>query len=277
LDVTRGGMVMALNALHLGAREKMAALAGMVGDSAGRTFYGASREERAAALRTMSFVPERGAFCDCVLDGQPSACISEPTNLVMLEHAGLPADRAADVLRRVFLQPDGPVVRMSPYFHRNFGRVLAHAGHARFAFDTMVERLAPSLEAGASTIWERYELFHLKAGQAEPCLSSASHAWGAMLPSFLVEEVLGLRGEDFGGRNFAVSPLVRDFPTASIGFPTAAGPASFMWQTGASSVQLSYAIPPGVSVRLANQGKALTGAGALELPAGFDGKPRRRV
>lgn len=265
-DVSRGGTVTALNALYLGARARMAALAEMAGDPEGAGFYGEGHDGRAAALRLLSFVPDRGAFCDSVVEGQQSSSISEPTNLVMLEHAGLPADQASGVLCRVFLQPDGPVVRMSPYFHRNFGHVLARAGHARFAFDTMIGRLAPACKAGASTIWERYELFHRKAGDAQAYLSSASHAWGAMLPSFLVEEVLGLRCEDFAGREFSVAPLFRDFPEASIGWPTAEGLASFRWRSGPSAIHLTYSIPRGVSVRLDDHHRLTGEKGTLNLP-----------
>ena len=266
LDVSRGGMVTPLNALYLGACTAMAALAEMAGDAEGVKFYSLGRDARAAALRQMSFVPERGAFCDCNVDGRRSASISEPTNLVMLEHARLPAEQAASLLRRVFLHPDGPVVRMSPYFHRNFGQALARAGHARFAFDTMVARMCPSLETGASTIWERYALFHQKTPGAESFVGSASHAWGAMLPSFLVEEVLGLRGEDFDGRCFSVAPLVDDFPEAEIGFPTAAGPAVMKWTRKASSTVLSHSIPQGVRVHLGRERLPLEGSGSLVLP-----------
>jgi alpha-L-rhamnosidase len=266
LDVSRGGMVTALNALYHGARSRMAGLAEMLGDSEGSAFYQVGESERAAALRAQSFLSERGAFCDCVVDGQPSNSVSEPTNLVMLEHAVLPSDEAEKVLRRVFLEPDGRVVRMSPYFHRNFGRVLARAGRARFAFDTMVARLAPSLEAGASTIWERYELFHRKEGSAEAFLSSASHAWGAMLPSFLVEEVLRLRCDDFDGTSFSINPLLEDFAEASIGFPTAFGPASIQWKTGPTAVHLAYDLPENIRVLLMPEGRDLAGCGEMELP-----------
>lgn len=268
-DVSRGGMVTPLNALYLGARARMAALAEMAGDAEGTRFFRENHDRRAAALSLRSFLPDRGAFCDCVVASKQSSIVSEPTNLLMLEHADLPADQAMRVLRRVFLHPDGPVIRMSPYFHRNFGRVLARLGHARFAFDTMVGRLRPSLETKSSTIWERYELFHRQAADAEAFLSSASHAWGAMLPSFLVEEVLGLRCEDFDGRRFAVAPLVKDFPEASTGFPTASGLASVTWRIEASSVVLAYSLPPGVSVRTASHPQPLTGAGSLTFPKNF--------
>jgi hypothetical protein len=268
-DVSRGGMVTALNALHLGARSRMAGLAQMLGDNEGSAFYKEGESERATALRALSFLPERGAFCDCVVDGQPSGSVSEPTNLVMLEHARLPSDDAKKVLQRVFLEPDGRVIRMSPYFHRNFGRVLARAGHARFAFDTMVERLAPSLEVGASTIWERYELFHRKEGNTEAFLSSASHAWGAMLPSFLVEEVLRLRCDDKQGIHFSIQPLTREFPEVSLGFPTAAGLASVKWKTGSSSASLAFNLPPGITLKVYEDRSPLTGSGSVELPIMF--------
>lgn len=266
-DVSRGGTVTPLNALYLGARARMAELAATVGDVEGAAFYSEDRSRRAAALRQLSFVPERGAFCDCIVDGQPSTSISEPTNLLMLEYADLPAGEAPGVLRRVFLEPDGPVLRMSPLFHRNFGRVLARAGHARFAFDTMVERLAPSLAAGASTIWEHYDLFHRRAADAEAYIASASHAWGAMLPSFLVEEVLGLRCDDLVGEKFTVSPLFRDFPEASVGFTTPAGCAAFTWRTAPDGVRLSYNIPGKIAVRIGRGPQLVGGTGVLEVPA----------
>lgn len=266
LDVSRGGMVTALNALYLEARARMAGLAERLGDGEGSAFYKENGPERAAALRNLSFLPERGAFCDCVVDGQASGSVSEPTNLVMLEHAGLASDDAEKVLQRVFLEPDGRVVRMSPYFHRNFGRVLARAGRARFAFDTMVERLAPSLDTGASTIWERYELFHRNEGVKEPFLSSASHAWGAMLPSFLVEEVLCLRCNDFEGTSFSINPLLKDFPEVVVGFPTANGLASAQWKTGPSTALFSYQLPPGIKVFWIAGDRLLSGAGELEMP-----------
>jgi len=266
LDVTRGGIVTALNALYLGARKCMAHCAERLGDAEGRHFYSGGQEERQARLRALTWDAGCGAFVDCVLDGRRSMVISEPTNLLMLAYSGVGADSSRSVLDCVFLRPCAPVVRMSPFFHQLFGRVLAGAGQARFAFDTMVSRLAPSLETGATTIWERYKLFHSPPGQRESYISSASHAWGAMLPSFFVEEVLGLRCEDLSGLQFSIRPLAGEFPEASIDFPTAAGLATISWKVGPESFQLSYEIPQGSKVYLGNYPEGLRGAGSLVLP-----------
>lgn len=266
LDVSRGGIVTSLNALYLGARECMAHCADRRGDAEGRNFYSAAHEERQARLRELTWDGGTGAFADCVVDGRRSTVISEPTNLVMLAHAGVCVDLSCSVLEDVFLLPSGPVVRMSPFFHQLFGRVLAGAGRARFAFDTMVARLAPSLDLGATTVWERYKLFHSGPGQRESFISSASHAWGAMLPSFLIEEVLGLRCEDLSGRHFSINPLTGEFPEASIGFPTASGLAIISWQAGPNSFRLSHAIPQGSEVSIGNDPDVLRGDGGLVLP-----------
>ncbi len=269
LDVSRRGMVTPLNALYLGARRCMAACALRVGDDEGALRYHSGLTVLQERLRDAAWDSNRRAFVDCVVHDRQSSVVSEPTNLLMLAHANLPDVTYREVLESVFLSPKHPVVHMSPFFHQTFGRVLARAGQTRFAFDTLVARLTPSWDSGATTIWERNELFYRPVGSPEAFIGSASHAWGAMLPSFLIEEVLGLRGGNTGSDSYSIAPDWDEFPRAAVGFWTDSGMALIAWQTTKDGTRLNYAVPPNAIVHLRELSRRLVGNGTLEFAASF--------
>lgn len=245
LDVARRGVVTGLNALYIGARKAMATLAAEKGDAAAGEQFLAGNGGRVHALSRASFDEVRGAFVDCVVRGGRSETVSEATNLLVLEHLGADWGGPANVIQDVFLQPRGPVVKMSPFFFLSFGRVLAAAGRTREAYDILLERQRPALESGAQTTWERCSLFHEKK-DGQRYVGSASHAWGATMPVFLIESVLRAEPVDFTRRSFVVDPDLSVVSEGEVSFATAGGIAVVRW----NGARVEWEVPDGVCLRL---------------------------
>lgn len=207
LDVGRGGIVTALNLQYLEGLQAMAEMAAWMNEGDTQQLFIAKFARLKAAVETWLWSWEEGAYVDCMVDGILSGTISEPTNALALLYLHTPDDeRVPRIFQRVFSsQTEAPVVGGSPYFMLVIGRSLSRIGQTRRALELIMGRYGAMLEAGSTTTWERWTVFHQQA-DGSITYSSASHAWGASPIVFVFEGIFGLRPLAPGFRRFELNP-----------------------------------------------------------------------
>ncbi|MDF2921868.1 MAG: hypothetical protein K0R57_782 [Paenibacillaceae bacterium] len=255
LDVNRGGIVTALNLQYLEGLLTMAEFAARMNENDAQQLFAAKSARLKAAVAAWLWSGEEGAYADCLVDGALSGIVSEPTNALALLHLHDPDDeRVPRIFRRVFSGRTGaPVVGGSPYFMLVIGRALSRIGRTGRALELIMSRYGAMLDAGSTTTWERWSVFHRQA-DGTISYSSASHAWGASPIVFVFEGIFGLRPLAPGFRSFELAPAPCGLEQLSAALPTPHGEIRMALQrAGTGRYALELAIPEGCWGRLYGQ------------------------
>ena len=193
MDVENAGIVTPLNLMYLEALSLAARMAEHLGDSSAQAHYSILSRRIPKALFRTCWDARRNAFVDRVVAGNLSRVVSEPTNTLALLHLPLSAADARGIISAVFERTSGEgIVRGSPNFVLETGRALHKYGRTLLALELFRQRYGRIIEAGATSTWERWDLF-VRSDQQPPYCTSASHGWGASINTFLAESVLGVR------------------------------------------------------------------------------------
>ncbi|MDF2921859.1 MAG: hypothetical protein K0R57_773 [Paenibacillaceae bacterium] len=258
LDVERGGIVTALNLQYLEGLQTIGEFAAWMKESEAEQLFSAKCAKLKAAVETWLWSGEEGAYADCLVGGALSGTISEPANALALLHLHAPEDgRAARIFHRVFSgQTGAPVVRGSPYFMLVIGRALSRTGRTRRALELIRNRYGAMLDVGATTTWERWNVFHQET-DGTVAYSSASHAWGASPILFVFEGIFGLQPLAPGFQHFELAPAPCGLTDIAASLPTLYGEIRMaLKQTEAGRYVLELHVPEGCTGHLYGQSLA---------------------
>lgn len=266
LDVDRGGIVTALNLQYLEALRFAAGSAPKMGDHEAEIFLRDKAARLAKSIEDLLWDSRRGAYVDCLVKGVLSVTISEPTNSLALLHLHEPGEeRSAAILQSVFAvgssggaSSSSRPVAASPYFMPVVCRALLKVNAADTALRLIRQRYGAMVDAGSTTTWERWELFHPPGPNEKVTFSSASHAWGAAPLIFFMEGVLGVRPVEPGFRRFQLQPCLGELPWASGSIVTPAGTIRIELAREDRGIAVRLSIPTGCAAVL----------GGLELGGG---------
>jgi hypothetical protein len=206
LDVQRQGIVTTLNLQYLEAIRCMIAYAGHMRDEEAERVYGGKLERLATSIATELWDERKFAYPDCKVKGVFSETISEPTNALALLHLHTPDSERAELLCRHVFAPEAEanVVKGSPFFMLTVFRALIRHGRARRALEMTLHRYGAMIEAGATTVWEKWKLFYRLDGKLH--YGSASHGWGAAPIVLAVEGIFGVEALEEGFASFQLQP-----------------------------------------------------------------------
>jgi hypothetical protein len=206
LDIQREGMVTTLNLQYLEALGCMAAYAGQMQDEEARRVYGEKRELLAESIARELWDERKHAYPDCKVKGVFSKTISEPSNALALLHLHMPGSERAELIGRHVFAPEAEalVVKGSPFFMLTVFRALIRHGRARRALEMTLNRYGPMVEAGATTVWEKWMLYYHQDGKLH--YGSASHGWGAAPIVLAVEGIFGVEPLEEGLGSIRMHP-----------------------------------------------------------------------
>ncbi|MEF3302904.1 family 78 glycoside hydrolase catalytic domain [Paenibacillus sp. GYB003] len=246
-DVTRGGIVCALNLQYLEALRVAVRFARQVNDAEAADVFGRLADRLAEGIERLLWNEQAGAYADCVVNGAMSGRVSEITNCLALLHLHDPGEQRAErIVRSVFVREESghPVLKASPYFMLYVYRALEKHGRAELVLDMIRDRYGAMAKAGATTTWENWSLFY-KTAQGEVRYQSASHAWAAMPIVFMAEQILGLTPSAPGFKQVRVSPRLYGMDYAEGTVSTPAGKYRIGVRRRGDRIGLELDVPEG--------------------------------
>ncbi|MFD0669958.1 family 78 glycoside hydrolase catalytic domain [Cohnella sp. GCM10027633] len=247
LDDQRGGIVAPLNLQYLEALQSACSYAELAGDPEAMRLYSDKALRLGSAIRSQLWDEEKGAYVDSKVDGHLSATVSEPTNALALLHLHEADDERAREIYRTVFSPDTNVrtVAGSPYFMLTTCRALRKVGAVPRALEMIRSRYGAMLDAGSTTTWEKWTLFHQEE-DGRVAFSSASHAWGAAPIAFAFEGLFGLRPLEPGFRRFSLDPALGAIANVRAALPTDCGELRLeLRQVGEREWELEADVPKG--------------------------------
>lgn len=246
LDVDRGGVVTALNLQYLEAMKKTTAYAKQVNDAEAAEYFHHQCSRLADAIRGMLWNASVGAYSDCLVNGELSAAVSEPTNALALLHLHREEEeRGRAIAERVFGETCSiDPIKGSPYFMPVICRALMKFGMTRRALELIRGRYGTMIQSGATTVWEAWVLFHTdSAGKIR--FNSASHAWGSMPLVFFLEAVAGIEPLSEQFRTFRFKPNLGDLTFVRAAIPTPGGELAAEIRSEGDRYEVNLRIPNG--------------------------------
>ncbi|SFS57030.1 family 78 glycoside hydrolase catalytic domain [Paenibacillus sp. BC26] len=208
-DVERGGIVTSLNLLYLEAMQSAAIYAEQLRDTEAETHYKTACSRLADRIRHDLWNPAIGAYADCRVAGALSDFYSESCNalgLVLLHEAE--DERSAAIYSAVFApEADAQAIKASPFFMMVVFRALLKLHREERLLELVRERYGKMIDAGATSVWEWWELFYENESGAI-AFSSASHAWGSMPVYAFIHVILGIRPLKAANGLVRIKPLL---------------------------------------------------------------------
>lgn len=202
------GVGAALNGIYALALECGAKMAEEIGEAEVARDY----RERLARLRDVFsrtfWDKARGCFADARRDGCLSQVISEHTNALALWAGFASEGQAACVVENVFRRPLAGVVEAQPFFTAFVMQALDAAGEFDLAMEILRERWGGRMvDTGYETALEEWScLGSPRSGEFEGFLRSQSHVWSAAPVHFLIDNLIGLKILEPGGKRIALEP-----------------------------------------------------------------------
>jgi len=257
-DVERGGIVTSLNLLYLEALRRAAGYAERVMDREAQTYYAQAGDRLADGIERVLWMPEVGAYAECLVDGVLSAAYSESANalaLAILHDAG--HERSERIYAAVFAPEAtaaGRAIQASPFFMVVVYWALARLGREERMLELVRQRYGPMVEAGATTVWEWWGLFYPDPLSGDVHYSSACHAWASMPVYMFLQTIVGIRSLAPGHREVALAPrLLGGLDWAEGAVPTAGGMLAVRAERSSGTgppavIRLCMTVPAGVTV-----------------------------
>ncbi|NIK67042.1 family 78 glycoside hydrolase catalytic domain [Paenibacillus sp. BK720] len=251
-DVERGGIVTSLNLLYLEAMQNAAKYAKLVDDREAEAYYRKAAGSLANSIRQYLWLPDSGAYTECLVNGEASRFYSESANalaLLVLHEAG--DERSETIYRSVFApEADGISIKASPFFMTVVYRALMKLMREDRMLELVRERYGRMIDAGAASVWEWWDLFYGNEHKEDISFSSACHAWGSMPVYMFLHSILGIQPSEANKRVVIIQPkLPKDLMWAAGSIPTTFGPLAVRVErllTALDTGCLEITVPQGV-------------------------------
>lgn len=247
LDDQRGGIITPLNLQYLEALQTACEFARQLNDPDAEEVYVEKIRKLKLAIPVLLWDDRKGAYADCRTEGGLSGTVSEPTNALAILHLHQENDEKAIAIYRNVFTPEARrnVAAGSPYFILVVSRALIKLGRTQRALELIRERYGAMLDAGSSTTWEGWTLFH-RHNDGQIYFTSASHAWGASPIVFVFEGIFGMQALEPGFRRFSLNPDPCGIEDIHADLPVESGEIKMkLRRTTPLQWKLELEIPPG--------------------------------
>ncbi|KRE57995.1 family 78 glycoside hydrolase catalytic domain [Paenibacillus sp. Soil750] len=247
LDDQRGGIITSLNLQYVEALQAACTYAELEGDSEALHYYAEKAQQIKSGLQQYLWDEEKGAYVDCKVSDRLSEVVSEQTNALALLHLHEASDERAQIVYRAVFGEDkkGQVVAGSPYFMLVICRALQKVGAVTRALELIMNRYGAMLDAGSTTTWEKWTLFH-NDNEGTVFFFSASHAWGTAPIAFVFEGIFGIQSLEPGFKRISLSPAYGAVSHIHAKLPTVYGELELhLRQISTSEWELEVDVPEG--------------------------------
>ncbi|MFW5803540.1 MAG: family 78 glycoside hydrolase catalytic domain [Verrucomicrobiota bacterium] len=243
-DVDRRGMCAPYNAIFAGACDAAAKIARTKGDSWSEKQYEAAAAGVRRAFDSTFITPDSGLVVDCVAEGRQSAKVSEHANAAAIAFDCVPEETAAEIIEKLFENPDGSVTEAQPFFMVVVLAALRRAGRRDLALTMIRDRWGRMLDRGQASCSEEWTVNgSWRSGKWSGFMRTLSHAWSACPAEFLIKDLAGIEIVEPGCTAVEVHPYQAPFPY-SVVYPTPRGDLRIEWDGKTAAVDA----PEGVRV-----------------------------
>ena len=132
----------------------------------------------------------------------------------------------------------GKILGASPFFYAYVLEALVAAGRRQEAVDLIRDKWGAMLDAGATTLWEHWEVTH----------ESRCHAWSSSPLYHLSQQVLGVTPMKAGWKQVRIAPLPGEMEHARGEVPTPLGVIHVEWEkAGEDQLVVRIDLPEGIA------------------------------
>lgn len=235
-DLERRGEVTSLNCFYHQALRIAAVLASVAGADDEAEEYHHTANRLKVAINKLMYVPRRGLYAECRIDGKLVEKFSRQTNILAALFEITDQYQKAGILRQL---TNGTLPELgTPYFASYFLEALYSAERHTEALDYIRRRWGRMIEAGATTLWEDFDA----DTQGALCHGSA------VCPTRdLIAEFVGIKPVP-GVHRFAVTPHPADLKWARATVETKTGLLAVDWRMSRNRLDIEVEVPQGLKV-----------------------------
>lgn len=233
-DLQRKGEVTSLNCLYYQALRVASALASISGKPEEAQDYVDAANRVKAAINKYVYVPKRGLYAECRIDGVLVEKFSRQTNTLaaLFDVAG--QYQKLGIFRQI---GNGGLPELAtPYFASFYLEALYSADHHEQALDYMRRKWGAMVRDGATTLWEDF------SSEGSVCHGSA------VAPARdLIAEFVGIKPVP-GTHRFSVTPHPGDLKWARGSVNTKSGRLTVDWRILRNRLDIAVEVPDGLKV-----------------------------
>jgi len=235
-DLERRGEVTSLNCFYHQALRIAAALASIAGENEEAQGYIDTANRLKVALNKYMYVPKRGLYAECRIDGKLVEKFSRQTNILAALFDITDQYQKAGIFRQL---SNGALPALgTPYFASYFLEALYSADRHADALDYIRRKWGKMIESGATTLWEDFDA----DTQGALCHGSA------VCPTRdLIAEFVGIKPVP-GVHRFAVAPHPADLKWARAAVQTKTGRLAVDWRVLRNRLDIEVEVPQGLKV-----------------------------
>jgi len=240
-DLERRGEVTSLNCFYYQALRIAAVLASIAGADEDAQDYHNTANRLRIAINKLMYVPKRGLYAECRIDGKLVEKFSRQTNILAALFDIADQYQKAGILR---LLTNGSLPELgTPYFASYFLESLYSAERHTEALDYIRRKWGRMIESkaedrGPATLWEDFDA----DTQGALCHGSA------VCPTRdLIAEFVGIKPVP-GVYRFAVTPHPADLKWARATVETKTGPLAVDWRVSRNRLDIDIEVPQGLKV-----------------------------
>lgn len=248
----RGGEVLALNALFVGALRAAARVADILSAPRYARRWGDLASSVAESAAERLWDSSRGLYADARGEDGLSRVASQQGNAAAIAFGIAPRDRWESMLSAILdpkrlvltrtwkwdidrpFDTDTDIVLAQPFFSHYLHAALAAADKKAEMVSNIASRWSSMLEDGGSTFWESWQLTEM---------TSRCHAFSATPTFDLSTYVLGVKPIADGYSRFRVSPYFVGLDWARGEVPAVAGSISVSWERKLGAIEMDIEAP----------------------------------
>lgn len=250
-DLERAGEVTSLNCFYLQGLRVASVLASIVGHPDEAEEYVEAANRLRVAINKFMYVPKKGLYAECRVDGKLVEKFSRQTNILaalfdvadQYQKAGIFRQLATGLLAEI----------TTPYFASYYLEALYSADYHEEALDYLRRKWGNMLKAGATTLWEDF------VSEGSLC-----HGSSVSPARDLIAEFVGIKPV-LGTHRFSVTPHTGDLRWARGSVATSFGPLSVDWRILRNRLDILIDVPEGLKVDVYPPGP-------VDSTIGVDGK-----
>ena len=233
-DLERNGEVTSLNCFYHHALQVASALASIAGNDEDAQEHLDAANRLKVAINKFMYVPRRGLYAECRIDGKLIEKFSRQTNILAALFDITDQYQKAGIFRQL---ATGALAEITtPYFASYYLEALYSADYHEEALDYLRRKWGDMIKAGATTLWEDF------IGEGSLCHGSA------VCPARdLIAEYVGIKPV-LGTHRFSVTPHPANLRWARGSVETASGTLSVDWRVLRNRLDIFVEVPEGLKV-----------------------------
>lgn len=234
-DLEKRGEVTALNCLYHQGLRVAAILASITGRQDEAETYMETARNIKLAINKFMYLPKRGLYAECRIDGTLIDKVSRQTNILAALFDIPDQYQKSSIQRRLINGSPLPEIT-TPYFASHLLEALYAGDQHKAALDYIRRKWGEMVKSGAMTFLENFN------GEGSLC-----HGWATCPTRDLLAEYIGIKPV-LGAHRFSISPHPADLRWAKGTIATNNGPLTVDWRTIRSTLEINVNVPDGLKV-----------------------------